>query len=68
MKIIGIYKEEVFDPETGGYIDNITGCMKGTIEVVSYFGKDSAVTVVHSDSGFQENDQQERDHLLLLEL
>lgn len=49
-------KEEVFDPETGGYLGNITGRMKGTVEVISYFGKDGAVTVVHSGSGFQEND------------
>ena len=49
-------KEEVFDPETGGFLGNITGRMKGTIEVISYFGKDGAVTIVHSGSGFLEND------------
>lgn len=49
-------KEEVFDPETGSFLGNITGRMKGTVEVVSYFGKDGAVTIVHSGSGFQEND------------
>ncbi len=49
-------KEEVFDPETGGFLGNITGRMKGTVEVISYFGKDGAVTIVHSGSGFQEND------------
>ncbi|MCJ8275463.1 MAG: hypothetical protein HRT44_11735, partial [Bdellovibrionales bacterium] len=49
-------KEEVFDTETGGYLGNITGLMKGTLEVVSYFGKDGAVTIVHSGSGFKEND------------
>ncbi|MEM7646542.1 MAG: hypothetical protein AAF203_06520 [Pseudomonadota bacterium] len=49
-------KEEVFDPETGGFLGNITGRMKGTVEVISYFGKDGAVTIVHSGSGFKEND------------
>lgn len=49
-------KEEVFDPETGSFLGNITGRMKGTVEVVSYFGKDGAITIVHSGSGFQEND------------
>ena len=49
-------KEEVFDPETGGFLGNITGRMKGTVEVISYFGKDGAVTIVHSGSGFSEND------------
>lgn len=49
-------KEEVFDPETGGFLGNITGRMKGTVEVISYFGKDGAITIVHSGSGFEEND------------
>ena len=49
-------KEEVFDPETGSFLGNITGRMKGTVEVISYFGKDGAVAIVHSGSGFLEND------------
>ena len=49
-------REEVFDPETGSYIGKIRGRMKGTVEVVSYFGKDGAVTIIHSGSGFKEND------------
>lgn len=49
-------KEEVYDPETGGFLGNITGRMKGTIEVISYFGKDGAVSIIHSGSGFEEND------------
>lgn len=47
---------EVFDPETGVFIGKSQGRMKGTVEVVSYFGKDGAVAIVHSGSGFQEND------------
>ena len=49
-------KEEVFDPETGQFLGHITGRLKGTVEVVGYFGKDGAVTVVHSGSGFASND------------
>lgn len=48
--------EEVFDPETSHSIGTIKGRMKGTVEVVSYFGNDGAVTVIHSGSGFKEND------------
>ena len=49
-------REEVYDPETGSYIGKIRGRLKGTIEVVSYFGKDGSVTIIHSGSGFNEND------------
>lgn len=48
---------EVFDPETGRFIGMAPGRLKGTIEVISYFGKDGAIAVVHSGSGFQENDR-----------
>jgi TolB-like protein len=48
--------EEVFDPETSHSLGTIKGRMKGTVEVVSYFGNDGAVTLIHSGSGFKEND------------
>lgn len=48
--------DEVYDPETGRFIGKAPGRMKGTVEVVSYFGKDGAIGVVHSGSGFKEND------------
>lgn len=51
--------DEVFDPETGGFIGYAPGRMKGTIEVVAYFGKDGAIGVIHSGSGFRENDRVE---------
>ena len=51
--------EEIFDPETGAFIGLAPGRMKGTIEVVSYFGKDGAIAVIHSGSGFKENDRVE---------
>ncbi len=50
---------EVYDPETGRFIGTAPGRLKGTIEVVSYFGKDGAIAVIHSGSGFQENDRVE---------
>jgi hypothetical protein len=49
-------QEEVFDPENSRSIGNIRGRVKGTVEVLSYFGNDGAVTQVHSGSGFKEND------------
>ncbi len=49
--------QELFDPETGGFLGEVPGRMKGTVEVISYFGKDGAVGLVHSGSGFQENDR-----------
>ena len=48
--------EDVFDPETGALIGKVPGRVKGTVEVVSYFGKDGAIGVLHSGSGFKEND------------
>lgn len=51
--------DDVYDPETGRFIGTAPGRLKGTIEVVSYFGKDGAIAVVHSGSGFLENDRVE---------
>jgi hypothetical protein len=51
--------EEIFDPDTGGLIGKAPGRMKGTLEVVSYFGKDGCIAVIHSGSGFKENDHVE---------
>ncbi len=50
---------DVYDPETGRFIGTAPGRLKGTVEVVSYFGKDGSITIVHSGSGFQENDRVE---------
>lgn len=51
--------EDVYDPETGRFLGTAPGRLKGTVEVVSYFGKDGAIAVIHSGSGFQENDRVE---------
>ncbi|MBK7892653.1 MAG: hypothetical protein IPJ84_17950 [Bdellovibrionales bacterium] len=48
--------EDVYDPENGSYIGRVPGRLKGTVEVISYFGKDGAIGIVHSGSGFREND------------
>lgn len=48
--------EDVYDPELGSYIGRVPGRLKGTVEVVSYFGRDGAISVIHSGSGFREND------------
>ncbi len=49
--------EDVYDPENGALIGKVPGRLKGTVEVVSYFGKDGAIGIVHSGSGFRENDR-----------
>lgn len=51
--------EDVFDPESGGHIGKVPGRTKGTLEVVSYFGNDGAIAIIHSGSGFKENDKVE---------
>lgn len=55
LKVLDV-GDEVFDPDTGESIGKVPGRMKGTLEVVHYFGTDGAVAVVHSGAGFQEND------------
>lgn len=50
---------EIYDPETGRFIGVAPGRMKGTVEIVSYFGKDGSIGIVHSGSGFNENDRVE---------
>lgn len=51
--------QEVFDPESGSFLGLAPGRMKGTVEIMSYYGKDGAVGVIHSGSGFKENDRVE---------
>lgn len=49
--------DDVYDPESGGHIGRVPGRLKGTLEVISYFGNDGAIAVIHSGSGFKENDR-----------
>jgi hypothetical protein len=48
--------DDVYDPENGGHIGTVPGRLKGTLEVISYFGTDGSIAVIHSGSGFKEND------------
>lgn len=50
---------ELYDPELGYNLGKIRGRVKGTLEVISYFGTDAAVAVLHSGSGFKESDRVE---------
>lgn len=50
---------EIYDPELGYHLGQIRGQVKGTLEVVSYFGVDGAVAILHSGSGFKESDRVE---------
>ena len=52
--------EEIFDPQTGNFIGKSPGRLKGTLEVISYFGQDGAIAIVHSGAGFKENDRVEQ--------
>jgi hypothetical protein len=49
--------DEIYDPQSGNYIGQVPGRLKGTLEVISYFGKDGAICVIHSGAGFKENDR-----------
>ncbi|HRO67962.1 MAG TPA: hypothetical protein PL182_10395 [Pseudobdellovibrionaceae bacterium] len=51
--------EDVFDPQSGGHIGQVPGRQKGTLEVVSFFGTDGSIAVIHSGGGFKENDKVE---------
>ena len=51
--------EDVYDPQTGRYVGRVPGRLKGTLEVVSFFGQDGAIAVIHSGAGFKENDRVE---------
>lgn len=51
--------DEVFDPQNGNFIGKGPGRLKGTLEVVSYFGQDGSIAVIHSGAGFKENDKVE---------
>lgn len=50
---------EIYDPEIGYHIGKVPGRVKGTLEIVNYFGQDGAVSVIHSGAGFKENDRVE---------
>jgi hypothetical protein len=49
--------QDIFDPETGLFLGRTGGDLKGTLEVVEYFGEDGAIARVHSGSNFLDGDQ-----------
>lgn len=48
--------QEIFDPETGALIGMSKGDMKGTIEVIDYFGTDGSIAILHSGGQVLEGD------------
>ena len=50
---------EIYDPEIGYHLGRVAGKTKGTLEIISYFGNDGAISVVHSGAGFKESDRVE---------
>lgn len=50
---------EIYDPELGYHVGKVRGRVKGTLEIVGFFGQDGAISVLHSGAGFKENDRVE---------
>ncbi|MCM2351057.1 MAG: hypothetical protein NDI69_13630 [Bacteriovoracaceae bacterium] len=48
--------QEIYDPETGAMIGMSQGEVKGTLEVIDYFGQDGAVCNLHSGGSVTEGD------------
>lgn len=48
--------EEVYDPETGAMIGVSKGEVKGTVEIIDYFGPDGAIAILHSGGSVIEGD------------
>ena len=48
--------EEIVDPETGKELGMAKGEIKGTIEVMDYFGTDGAIAVLHSGGAISQGD------------
>lgn len=47
---------EIFDPETGALIGVSKGEVKGTLEVIDYFGPDGSIAILHSGGSVHEGD------------
>ncbi len=48
--------QEIFDPETGALIGVSKGEVKGTVEIIDYFGPDGAIAILHSGGSVTEGD------------
>ena len=47
---------EIYDPETGALLGVSKGDVKGTVEVIDFFGPDGAIAVLHSGGSVSEGD------------
>ena len=47
---------EIYDPETGALIGISQGEVKGTLEVIDYFGPDGSIATLHSGGSVHEGD------------
>ncbi len=48
--------QDIYDPETGALIGISKGEVKGTVEIIDYFGPDGAIAILHSGGSVQEGD------------
>lgn len=48
--------EEIFDPESGALLGVSKGRVKGTLEIIDYFGPDGTVAILHSGGSVTEGD------------
>lgn len=48
--------QEIYDPESGALLGVSEGQVKGTLEVIDYFGPDGAVSILHSGGSVTEGD------------
>lgn len=48
--------QEIYDPESGAMIGMSNGEVKGTLEIVDFFGTDGAICVLHSGGSVTEGD------------
>ena len=47
---------EIYDPETGALLGMSKGEIKGTIEIIDYFGEDGSIAILHSGGSVSEGD------------
>lgn len=48
--------QEIYDPETGALIGVSKGEVKGTLEIIDYFGPDGSIAILHSGGTVHEGD------------
>lgn len=48
--------QEIYDPESGEIVGISKGDLKGTLEIIDFFGADGSVTILHSGGSVTEGD------------